>query len=404
MKLIMMRPSYRPELSGGTHLAVDLVSDFIARGHEVVVVAPISEKYKPFVDESTDECTIIRISSRFKRNNILSRIMRYIDISVKMYQAAKKVSDADLLMTHSMPPLLGPLGAYLGKKKHLPVLFWEQDVVSESLNSTGIFGKRNLVAKILHGCTQKLEKYSEKNSTYIITISKQFQKMHTDRGVAPEKISVVYNWIDPVQIYPVKREQNPLFDELHIPKDKFIVSYCGNLGVPQNVEIMVDAAEILKEYENILFVIIGGGSRENIIRKYTEEKHLKNVLLFPMQPLERSHYVYSVGDVGLIIGRAGTSKNGFPSKTWSIMAAGQAVISCFDMGSELCGFIREGECGLTVPPDSSTNLADAILQLYQNPQQTNRYGANALRYVREKFNRKTSTGKIVQIAENLYGE
>ncbi len=250
MKITMMRPSYRPELSGGTHLAIDLVEDFIKAGHEIEVVTPISSKFEAFVDEDQDECKIHRVTSRFNKGDVLSRILRYIDISYKMYSTAKKI-DADIIMTHSMPPLLGPLGTILGKRKHVPVLYWEQDIVSQSLISTGIFGKSGFKQKMMFKVAEILEKRSEKHSTHVVTISEQFKKMHIGRGIPSNKVSVVYNWIDTNQIYHVSREENPLFAELNIPKDKFIVSYCGNLGVPQNVEIMVEAAEKLRDNNNI---------------------------------------------------------------------------------------------------------------------------------------------------------
>lgn len=58
MKVIMMRPTYKPELSGGTHLAVDLVKDFIDAGHEIELVTPIASKYLNIVDSNDDECKI----------------------------------------------------------------------------------------------------------------------------------------------------------------------------------------------------------------------------------------------------------------------------------------------------------------------------------------------------------
>lgn len=400
MKITMMRPSYRPELSGGTHLAIDLVEDFIKAGHEIEVVTPISSKFEAFVDEDQDECKIHRVTSRFNKGDVLSRILRYIDISYKMYSTAKKI-DADIIMTHSMPPLLGPLGTILGKRKHVPVLYWEQDIVSQSLISTGIFGKSGFKQKMMFKVAEILEKRSEKHSTHVVTISEQFKKMHIGRGIPSNKVSVVYNWIDTNQIYHVSREENPLFAELNIPKDKFIVSYCGNLGVPQNVEIMVETAEKLRDNNDIFFVIIGGGSREKHIKKLVKEKNLSNLLSAPLQPLERSHYVYSIGDVGLVIGRTGTSKNGFPSKTWSIMSAEQTMIACFDLDSELCQFVREGNCGLTVKPDSSNELAAAILKLYSNKEKTKKMGIDARKYVEKEFCRDKATRKIITIAERL---
>lgn len=400
MKVIMMRPSYRPELSGGTHLAIDLVEDFIKEGHEIEVITPISQKFVQEVDETLDECKIHRILSRYNKKDVLSRILRYIDISWKMYRVAKGI-DADLIMTHSMPPLLGPLGTIISQKKGVPVLYWEQDIVSQSLISTGIFGKAGLKQKVMFMIAETLEKISERKSTHIVTISEQFKKMHMDRGVSAEKVSVVYNWIDTKQIYHVDKKDNILFNELNIPKDKFIVSYCGNLGVPQNVEIMIDAAELLKDYKDIFFVIIGGGSREEHIKQYVKKKGLDNISLTPLQPLEKSHYVYSIGDVGLVIGRTGTSKNGFPSKTWSIMSAEQAMITCFDLDSELCEFVRKGNCGKTVKPDSPRALADAILYLYNHREKTKQMGYEARKYVVKEFDREKATHKIIHIAEKL---
>ena len=401
MKLIMMRPSFFPELSGGTHLALDLVKDFVEAGWEVEVVTPISEKFVDLVNEEEDVVKVHRIRSKFVGVSIIKRVLRYIDTSWKMYKTALSIPNADLVMTHSMPPLLGPLGAKVAKKKKVPVLYWEQDIVSESLISTGLFGKSGLKRKLLYKVANTIERISEKKSTHIITISEQFRSMHLKRGVSPDKVSVVYNWIDTQQIMPISPAQNPLFEELGIERDRFTVTYCGNLGVPQNVEIMVDAAEILQHELPVQFVILGGGSREEKVRRYVEEKALDNLKLFPLQPLERAGLVYNLGQVGLVIGKTGTSRNGFPSKTWSIMAAGQTMIACFDIDSELCQFVKEGDCGIAVEPDSSEALAQAIRSLYADQEACAQKGRNAREYVTKRFGRSAATKKIISIATRL---
>ena len=401
MKLIMMRPSFFPELSGGTHLALDLVKDFVEAGWEVEVVVPIGEKFVDLVNEEEDVVKVHRIRSKFVGVSIIKRVLRYIDTSWKMYKTALSIPNADLVMTHSMPPLLGPLGAKVAKKKKVPVLYWEQDIVSESLISTGLFGKSGLKRKLLYKVANTIERISEKKSTHIITISEQFRSMHLKRGVSPDKVSVVYNWIDTQQIMPISPAQNPLFEELGIERDRFTVTYCGNLGVPQNVEIMVDAAEILQHELPVQFVILGGGSREEKVRRYVEEKALDNLKLFPLQPLERADLVYNLGQVGLVIGKTGTSRNGFPSKTWSIMAAGQTMIACFDIDSELCQFVKEGDCGIAVEPDSSEALAQAIRSLYADQEACAQKGRNAREYVTKRFGRSAATKKIISTATRL---
>ena len=136
-------------------------------------------------------------------------------------------------------------------------------------------------------------------------------------------------------------------------------------------------------------------------KNYIEKKALKNLLFFPLQPLERSHYVYSLGDVGVVIGKKGTSNNGFPSKTWSIMSAGQAIISCFDLESELSSFIEQSKGGIAVAPDSPELLQGAVLKLYDNKEETKKMGVNARNYIINNFSRQKSTKDIIDVLENM---
>ncbi len=403
MKLVMLRPSYTPENSAGNHLAVDLVEDFQQNGIAVEMIVSVSSKYNGLPEGYRDNCTVHRIQSRFAGTGLLTRMLRYLDESYQMYKKLVSIKDCDLIMTHSTPPTLPPLCVLAARRMKKPLLYWEQDVVSESIITTGIT-KARLQKKVFYHIAGILEYISRKGSTHTITISERFKQYHTGSGFADDTVSVIYNWIDTDRIYPVSRKENTLFDELGLDRGKFYVTYCGNLGVPQNVEIMIDAAEALAGYEDIRFVIIGGGSREKVVQDYVHKKNLKNLDLFPLMPLDRACEVYNLGNIGLVIGKKGTSNNGFPSKTWSIMAAGQTMVSCFDIDSELSGFVRSGNCGIAIPPDSPDALKDAILQVYRLPDKGAQYGENARRFVLEGFSRKHSTMQFVEIVRRMVGE
>ena len=400
MKVIMARPNFFPEISAGIHLANDLIEDMIKSGIEVELVVPIKKKELSNIDDSKFEYNINRVYSNIEGNSVIKRIIRYIDTSFKMYKEIINIKDADLIFSHSMPPLLGPLSVIAGKKKKVPVVYWEQDIVSESILTTNISNNNNLKKIFFFKIALFLEKYTEKRATHIITISNKFKQYHIKRGIPEDKITVVYNWIDTDQINHVDRKNNMLFDELKLDKDKFYVTYCGNLGVPQNVEIMIDAAELLKNNKNIKFVLIGNGSREKKVLEYLNEKKLNNITYSPLFPLERSSEVYSIGDIGLVIGKKGTSNNGFPSKTWTIMAASQTMISCFDIDSELSNFVNEGECGIAIEPDNPKLLAETILKIYNRKDKGKIYGKNARKYVINNFSRKKSTGKIINVIKD----
>ena len=80
--------------------------------------------------------------------------------------------------------------------------------------------------------------------------------------------------------------------------------------------------------------------------------------------------MYSLGDVSIIPCKPGTGGSGMPSKTWTIMATGTAIIAAFDLGGEMEKTINEAECGVCVQAGSEGRLATAIEELYSNRERT----------------------------------
>lgn len=410
MKILMFRPSYYPEISGGTHLGIDLIADLIAAGHEVVLVTPapwrVSEEIKlkyrnmKIEEQYSGKLKINRVYVSANEKSITSRAIRMLLLTLGMFFRALREKNVDIIMSHSMPVFIGPISVLLKKLKRVPLLYLESDVVSESIISTGI-AKEGLKKKLLYSMGKLLEKISLKGSEYIITVSDLFRKRNIDAGIPKDKIEVIYNWIDTNKVAPIPRKDNILFDRFNLDRDKFYITYCGNLGLPQNVEIIIDAAKNLEQNKEIEFVIIGGGVRQKEIQQYIVNSNTSNIKFFPLQPLEEVSYVYSLGDVGIVLGKKGTSKNGFPSKTWTMMATGQAIISCFDLESELSSSVIEGECGIAIEPDSPEKLKQAILEMYNNKKNTQRFGLNSRKYVHENYSRKIATNKYINALEKL---
>ena len=124
MKFVMIRPSYAPEISGGTHLAMDLVQDAAAAGDEVLLVVPfpnrVSDEVKRELESRLDETEcggkvrVIRIKSRFGEGSLAVRALRMSELSLKMLLRGFGEKDADAVISHSMPVFLGPLAAAAG--------------------------------------------------------------------------------------------------------------------------------------------------------------------------------------------------------------------------------------------------------------------------------------------------
>ena len=183
------------------------------------------------------------------------------------------------------------------------------------------------------------------------------------------------------KVKPVAREDNRLFDELNLPREQFYVVYAGNLGKVQGVEVIIEAARLLKDHLDIQFVIFGNGSEEESVKKLGAD--LSNLSIFDLQSIERVSEVYSMGDVAIIPCKPGTGGSGMPSKTWTIMATGTPIIASFDLGGEMEQMMREADCGFCVEAGNAEKLSDAILELYDDFERKVKMGLDARNYVEE---------------------
>ena len=216
-----------------------------------------------------------------------------------------------------------------------------------------------------------------------------------NKGVPEEKISVISNWIDTSKIKPVQREDNILFDELHIPREKFIVVYAGNFGAAQGADIILDAAKMLEDNRQIHFVIFGGGT--GFSHAVDIAKTMKNVTIQPLLPLERVSEVYSMGDVAVITCKKGVGNSGFPSKTWSIMACNVPIIASFDKDSELNEIISKSNAGVCVEPEDVIALKDVILTESINAARK----VESRNFVQRYASRKSCVAKYIDLFENV---
>lgn len=352
------------------------------------------KKYKRIKYEELYNGTVrIRRFNMLKEGKgTLQRALRYFLIHLIHYFKGCKQKEVDVIFSSSTPPTQGMLCSLIKKRLKKPFVYNLQDIFPDSLVTTGITKKGSILWKI----GRKIEDYTYKNADKIIVISDSFKENIMAKGVPEEKIEVVSNWIDTDSIVPVSKEDNKLYDEYGIDKNKFIVVYAGNFGAAQGAEIVLEAAEALKDNENIHFVIFGGGSNFESAKKDVQEKGLFNVTIDGLLPKERIAEVYSLGDVCLITCKKGVGNSGMPSKTWSIMACNTPIIASFDTDSELAEIIKKSGAGICVEPENKEKLKEAILLI--NKERTQ---CNSREFVESYASKKVCVPKYAKILQEV---
>ena len=273
MKILRLRSYFDPERVAASHLITDLDEAFANAGFHSVNITPTpcrgisKEERKRYAkikyEISYDGVQEVYRFSMFKEGkNPLQRALRYILCGIIEYFKGTSFKDIDLIYASSTPPTQGLLAAMVANKlskktkKIIPFVYNLQDVFPDSLVTTGLTHKGSLIWRV----GRKIEDYTYRNASHIVTISNSMKRNLIHKGVAPDKITVVSNWIDLGNVKPVPRTENRIIKEYSINTDKFLVVYAGNLGAAQGAEVIVETAKLLSYENRIHIVVFGGGS------------------------------------------------------------------------------------------------------------------------------------------------
>ena len=187
---------------------------------------------------------------------------------------------------------------------------------------------------------------------------------------------MVYNWsyqdepYENVDLSPVANMFN---------KNFFNVVYAGNIGVMQNVDIVIEAAKLMKDDDSVWFHIIGNGVYKEKLETKAKEYGITNISFWPMQPPELAPAIYSAADVNVIPLVKDVYRTALPSKTATCLACQKPIIFAIGKGSKFGQKIaKEAECQV-VEADTPEELVEAIRKV-QSGETANKEGEFFLNY------------------------
>lgn len=405
MKAIFPCSYYLPETAASLYITDNIVHACADKGIEVDLYTPSPTRNVP--DGSVWEreerqmdgkLRIHRFHLYGEGKNPMLRALRYFlgEFILLHYCMWKKY---DVAFVDSTPPIQGlkmPLIKWLKRK---PTIYNVQDIFPDSLVGTGLTHEGSLIWKI----GRMVEKITYRYADKIIVISEDFKKNIMAKGVPEDKIVIIYNWVDQNKVVDVPREENKLFDIYGLDRSKFYITYNGNIGLTQNMDMLLDVAkELQEEYEDIHFVLVGNGAYLDEVKRKVADQQLENVHLLPFQPYEDISHVFSLGDASLVISKPGVGANSVPSKTWSIMSASRPVLANFDE-NELKSIVENNHCGIFTKAGDKDAFKESILTLYNHRELCQEYGHNGRKFVMDNLTREVGTQKYVDVIKEVCG-
>ncbi len=410
MKLLFLLAYSFPEQAASGYLGRNLNQAYIEQGWDMVYYTPTPcrgidaetrKKYKKIKREVRFEGHLVvhRFSMFAEGKNALLRAFRYFLCAINHFIRgvfAKDARSCDVMFIYSTPPIQGALAAMVKKCRHIPMVYNLQDIFPDSLVGTGLTKKGSIIWKI----GRVIENFTYRNADKIIVISEDFKRNIMAKGVPEEKIVVIYNWVDQNAVVDIPRSENILFDRYGLDRSKFYITYNGNIGLTQNMDMLLEVAKALEANEDIRFVLVGNGAYLEDVKRIIAERNVQNVTLLPFQPYEEISHVFSLGDVSLVISKPGVGANSVPSKTWSIMSASRPVLANFDE-NELKSIIEKNNCGIFTKAGDKVAFTDAILKLYHDRELCREMGKNGRKFVMENLTKEVGTQKYVDVIRSF---
>ena len=268
-----------------------------------------------------------------------------------------------------------------------------QDFEVEAALATGLLGKGNPLARAAAWVERRLLALGD----VVSTISPQMCRRLVDKGIAQDRVLEMRNWSDD-RFVPDPGGAAAIRAEWNLG-GRIVALYSGNIARKQGIEILIEAARLLKERPDIAFVICGEGPNRAELERLAAG--LPNVQLHDLQPAERMGAMLTMADLHLLPQIAGAADLVLPSKLTNMLASGRPVIATSEPGT---GLHAEAEgCGLVTPPGDASALAGAIARLADNPERRAHLGQAAARRAGERWRKDAIIDRALAFVTTMTG-
>ncbi|MBQ8222603.1 MAG: glycosyltransferase family 4 protein [Bacteroidales bacterium] len=309
---------------------------------------------------------------------------------VLFFFSLRRKYDAVIAFEPSPITLIVP-ACLLGMIRGTKVLSWIQDIWPDSITHRSSGKLSKLLTPPLTAVTEFVYRHSDK----ILISSKGMKELVCRNADYSSKIVYVPNWCDDFMNIKPSESQLP-----EIP-DGFVIMMAGNLVESLDPEALCGCAELLKDFEDIHFAFVGGGSYKEQMEQMFSSRGLNNAHFYGRHPFEMMPLFYEKADAMLLSLMPQETKHldvTVPSRLQSYMSAGKPIYAMIGSGAR--EVIESSDCGFVVDSGDYKGLADIILNTYQDATLLKVKGQNA----RLAFENEFTIQKGVEHFENLINQ
>jgi glycosyltransferase involved in cell wall biosynthesis len=325
--------------------------------------------------------------------SFLHRVVAFVSFMLSSVWLGLHVPDVDVVWGTS-PPIFQGLSAWVvARLKRARFLFEVRDLWPKFAVAVGV-----LRVPILIKAAEWLERFLYRRADQLLVNSPGF--LEHVRRCGSQRVELIPNGADPSMFDPASDGQ--AFRLAHGLDGRFIALYAGAHGMSNDLDVVLDAAGMLKDRADILVVLLGDGKEKSALQQRAVEMGLTNVAFAAPVAKGQMPDALAAADACIaILKPLDEYKTTYPNKVFDYMAAGRPVVLAID------GVIREvvegAKAGCAVPPGDPIAMAEAIRALAADPERARAMGFSGRVAVQAKFNRADLSEKLAQLLESMGG-
>jgi colanic acid biosynthesis glycosyl transferase WcaI len=397
MRVIILNQFFYPDHSATSQLMTELAESLVERGVQVTALSGRGrynggEKLPP--RESYRGVAIERAwATSFGKRTTAARLSDYLSFYLGSSWRLILLPRHDIVMALTTPPLIALVALLIGRLRGMRVVALLQDVYPDVAVALGAIDSRSSFTRAL----KRLNRFVLRRVDRTIVLGECMRDRVAPKAGAPpsNRIAVIHNWADGSEIKPLENGHNP-FSAQHELAGLFVVLFSGNLGLVNDFATVLEAARLLADRLDILFLFVGEGSRACEIESFTERHGLRNIRTLPYQPRDNLRYSLAAGHASLVTLAEGLAGLSVPSKTYAALAAGRPILFVGDRGSSIASLVSENGCGAVVEPGDSDRLARIIVAWAASPELLAEMGRAARSLFISRFDRPRAVSAYME--------
>lgn len=385
-----------PDMSGGTR-HFDLARELVKKGHEVTIFASGFDhhirqylKIKPGEKMRVEEYDGVRfvwVNTLPYTKNDWRRVLNMLSYGWRVLRCSRGLSKPDAVIGSSMHPFAALAGWWLARRYKAKFIFEVRDLWPQTAVDMGAMKKNSLPAKLLYAW----EKFMYNKAKKIIVLLPYAKDYVASRGINPEKVFWLPNGVNLERFdHPAPLEEGSEVAEVFEQyRDKFKVVYTGAHGPANGLEVIIHAASIFQDRNlGIHFFLIGDGPDKDRLISVAKEKRLNNVSFLPPVPKALVPSILEKADLLVhTIKKMEVLQYGMsPNKMYDYLASAKPIVTSIEAKNNP---VEEANAGIAVEPENPEALAEAIVKIYDLPEEKRiELGKNGRQYVEQFYNIK----------------